>query len=108
MNVEDSDWIAIPQVAGIVGVPMMPGLAEAEGETIVFDKPGGRIMEARLHGSIPVDEVSAWYQIALPANGWVSQSGGSYQRQGEILMLAIVADDAETSVLVSLAPDESQ
>jgi hypothetical protein len=118
---EDSDWIALPQVASIVGVPVMPGLHEAEDETIVFDKPGGRIMEARLEGTVSVDEVLAWYKVALNANGWqqwppagedgagldaTSAHGLHYRREGENLQLSIMVHDQGVDVHLSLAPLE--
>jgi len=113
LRAEDSDWIALPQVAGIVGVPIMPGLQEAEDETIVFDKPGGRIMEARLEGDVTSDDVQAWYQIALEANGWRVDSVADskvpvFWRDGEILQLFIMVHDQGVDVHLSLAPLDPQ
>ena len=36
-------------IAGLNDVPLMPGLTPL-GETLVFDKPGGRIAEATFNG----------------------------------------------------------
>ena len=109
---EDSDWIAIPQIGGIVGVPAMPGMIESKSETIVFDKPEGRLMEARLQGPASPSEVHAWYKVALVANGWVEKDGPSnawlwFVREGEVLQLNAAPRDGGTELFLSLAPQKA-
>ena len=113
LRVADSDWIASPQVAGIVGIPIMPGFAEVDGETIVFDKPGGRIMESRLWGPSTLADVLSWYDIALPANGWAALDPGAdggrrFLRDGEILHLGVLPRDGGADIYLSLAPREDR
>ena len=59
------------EVAGIWSVPLMPGLTEIEEETIVFDKPEGRIIMAVAEGCIGEDRAFTFYETALAEIGWV-------------------------------------
>jgi len=78
------------QVAGIDGLFLMPGLQELEGEVVIFDKPGGRIIEAQAQGMVTARAVDAWYAESLKANGWKSSKlSGQYFKDGEMLQLAI-------------------
>ena len=68
-------------------------------------------MEARLQGPAKPDEVRAWYQVALVANGWVEKSGPSnawlwFAREGEVLQLNAAPRDDGTELFLSLAPQK--
>ena len=81
---------ADPQVAGVDGLFLMPGLQELVDEAVIFDKPGGRIIEAQAQGMVTARAVDAWYAQSLKANGWKSSKlSGQYFKDGEMLQLAI-------------------
>lgn len=76
-----------PFVPGFADVPVMPGLATAESEPLVFDKPGGRIVQAMLSGEVPRQAVLAFYDQTLPQLGWRRASDRVFVREGEELRL---------------------
>jgi len=76
-----------PFVPGTTDVPVMPGLASAESEPLVFDKPGGRIVQAVLSGEVPRQAVLAFYDQTLPQLGWRRAADRVFVRDGEELRL---------------------
>lgn len=84
-------------VAGLADVPLMPGLEEQAGSTVVFDKPEGRIVIAVAEGAVPVAAVRSYYESALTMRGWRAlppQFGAvSYARGGEVLEITIEPSD---------------
>lgn len=76
-----------PFVPGTTDVPVMPGLASAESEPLVFDKPGGRIVQAVLSGEVPRQAVLAFYDQTLPQLGWRRTADRVFVREGEELRL---------------------
>ncbi|WP_052709946.1 hypothetical protein [Azospirillum thiophilum] len=76
-----------PFVPGFADVPVMPGLAAAESEPLVFDKPGGRIVQAVLSGAVPRQAVLAFYDQTLPQLGWRRTADRVFVRDGEELRL---------------------
>jgi hypothetical protein len=96
-----------PQVAGIDGLFMMPGLQEVDGEAVIFDKPEGRIIEVLAHGTVSAGAVDAWYAQSLKAHGWKqSKLSGQYFKDGEALQLAIRQDASGVTLRFSLAPKD--
>lgn len=71
-------------VSTIEDLPLMPGLVEEAGG-LVFDSPGGRIVEAFATGEVSEGGVLAFYEETLPQLGWRPLGGGVYQREREIL-----------------------
>lgn len=71
-------------VSTIEDLPLMPGLVEEAGG-LVFDSPGGRIVEAFATGEVNQGAVRAFYGETLPQLGWRPLGGGVYQREREIL-----------------------
>ncbi|MDA0305630.1 MAG: hypothetical protein O3B76_05000 [Proteobacteria bacterium] len=65
-------------------LPLMPGLVEEAGG-VVFDSPGGRIVQAYASGNVSQGAVRAFYSETLPQLGWRPLSVGVYQRESEIL-----------------------
>jgi len=47
-------------VAGTEDVPLMPGLMPVPNSDVVFDKPEGRIVEARAEGATTREKVEAF------------------------------------------------
>ena len=91
-------------VAGIPDLPLMPGLKELPESGLVFDKPGGRIVEAFAQGSMTPQSVVAFYDKTLPQLGWQRAGRGSYLREGERLELDLGQDARGTMVHFRLLP----
>lgn len=71
-------------------VPLMPGLYEMLDESVVFDKPEGRIVEsAAASEDLASQEIRAYYRQALPQLGWNPVAEGTFVRQGESLTLRV-------------------
>lgn len=91
-------------VAGISDLPLMPGLKELPESGLVFDKPGGRIVEAFAQGSMAPHSVIAFYDETLPQLGWQRAGQGTYLREGERLELDVGQDARGTTVHFRLFP----
>lgn len=61
---------AFDYVDGLEAVPVMPGLHQSPEGSLIFDKPEGRILEARLSGDVDRERVLAYYRRTLPSLGW--------------------------------------
>jgi hypothetical protein len=75
-------------------IPLMPGLFELTDETVVFDKPEGRIVEtAAASETENMNKIKAFYDSALPQLGWarapLAAGAGDYIRQDEALSLRV-------------------
>lgn len=73
-------------ITGLNDVPLMPGLSPL-GETLVFDKPGGRIAEAVFTSRQGADAVARFYADTLPQLGWRAAGKDRYVRDREELAL---------------------
>src|SRR3546814_12331325 len=91
-------------VAGIPDLPLMPGLKELPHGGLVFDKPGGRIVEAFARGAIAPQSVIAFYDDTLPQLGWQREAAGAYLREGERPALDLGEDAEGTTVHFRLFP----
>ena len=91
-------------LSGIPDLPLMPGLQEAPASGLVFDKPGGRIVEAFAAGRVAPGKVTDFYASTLPQLGWQPGPVGSYLRDGEKLSLAIEEAEGGVTVQFTLAP----
>lgn len=74
-------------VAGINDLPLMTGLAPVAGQNVVFDAPGGRIVEAWAEGSVTREAVLSFYGSTLPQLGWTVAAPDLFRRDGETLRL---------------------
>ena len=75
----------------------MPGLVERVEETVFFDKPDGRIVQAVADiNEAPIESVREYYRASLPQFGWVLEGEGSYKRGSESLQLSF--EDAVSGV----------
>jgi len=68
-------------------LPLMDGLNEAEGGTMVFDSPSGRIFEALSSGKVSRQQVTQFYSETLPQLGWLETTPGHFVRDGEALKI---------------------
>ena len=74
-------------VSGIEDLPLMPGLGEIEGTAMIFDTPGGRIVEVSASGPVGRDQVVKFYAATLPHLGWSPAGETRFSREGETLEL---------------------
>lgn len=91
---------ASPFVPGLADVPAMPGLSSAETEPLVFDKPGGRIVQAMLSGPVKRNAVLAFYDQTLPQLGWKRAAERVFVRDGEELRLEFPTAPASGQTIV--------
>ena len=108
------DGIAdMPLVAGIEGVPLMPGLAEDAELTVIFDKPEGRIIDATAAGNVDLAAAHAYYRDALAETGWTPLlqkvvDGILVVRGREVLHVRLRREGSGIAVHFSLAPYEKE
>ncbi len=96
-------------MSGLGDVPVMPGLAPAEEEPLVFDKPGGRIAQSVMAGRVDRKAVLAFYNQTMPQLGWARMADTRFVREGEELRLEFVtrgaaAQAGRTTVRFILTP----
>ena len=85
-------------------LPLMAGLAEDPDDVLVFDNPGGRIVEVSATGDLSAIDVRAFYAATLPQLGWEALESDRYAREGEALTIAYAREGAVLRVRFSLAP----
>jgi hypothetical protein len=91
-------------VPGFEDMPLMFEL-DADEAPMVFDAPGGRIVEARASGHSSPTRVLAFYRETLPQLGWHATSPSTFVREGEQLRLNITEPKSgEVDVRFSLMP----
>ncbi len=91
-------------VAGIPDLPLMPGLQSLPDSGLVFDKPGGRIVEAFAEGDVEAQAVHGFYDQTLPQLGWRREAAGAYLREGERLRLDLSEEAGHLTVHFRLFP----
>lgn len=86
-------------------VPLMPGLYEMLEDSVVFDKPEGRIAEsAAATEKLAGEEIRHYYRETLPQLGWDPAGGDTFTRAGESLTLRIENQDGYNIVRFMVAP----
>src|SRR5215469_11521233 len=85
-------WAEDRFVAGINDLPLMAGLAPVAGQNVVFDAPGGRVVEAWAAGSVTREAVLSFYGSTLPQLGWTIAAPDLFRREGETLRLEFPPD----------------
>jgi hypothetical protein len=92
-------------VPGINDLPLMPGLGAAAEESVVFDTPAGRIIEATAHGEATADDVLKFYARTLPQLGWSEVARNQFRREDEVLRIEFPrAEGGGIMVRFSLVP----
>jgi hypothetical protein len=86
-------------------LPLMQGMAEKPDDTVVFDKPGGRIVEFSAGTSATPAAVRGFYQQALPPLGWKSLQSSTFARDNETLKIDFDKTGGETVVHFTLTPN---
>lgn len=86
-------------------IPLMPGLKELTDQTLVFDKPEGRIIESVAEiESQSVGDIKHFYQDTLPQLGWTRIAEMSYVRQDEHLYLDFETYEGQNFMRVMVSP----
>ncbi|MDO8607058.1 MAG: hypothetical protein Q7R40_11015 [Phaeospirillum sp.] len=86
-------------------LPLPPGLTEVAGSGIVFDSPGGRIVEAFASGPIKSAEALRFYAATLPQLGWTRESDTLYRREAEVLRLDPAPQGKGVTIRFAVSPE---
>ena len=74
-------------------LPLMAGLTEITGSTLVFSKPHGRIVEVVAEGvknkEINKVKIFEFYTQTLPQLGWTRTGTSSWERESEKLFIKV-------------------
>ena len=92
-------------LSGVEDLPLAPGLREVTHAGMVFDTPGGRIVEAYAVGSGNADDFLGFYRRTLPQLGWRRLDGDRYAREGERLVIEVSRRDAALTVQFRITPE---
>jgi len=86
-------------------IPLKPGLVELSDQTLVFDKPQGRIVEsiAKIENGTDND-IRLYYKQSLPQLGWEYKDTGLYSRKQEHLHLSFENHEGQRFLRVMLEP----
>ena len=91
-------------LSGLDDVPVMRGLTPVENKDLVFDTPGGRIVEGTVAGSVSRSAVRRFYRSTLPQLGWERLSDQEFSREGEKLRIGYSGNDGNLVVRFTLTP----
>ena len=86
-------------VEGIDDLPLMPGLVGVADQSLVFDKPDGRIVQAVAAGRVQASAVRSFYADTAPQLGWKSAGEGRFTRDGESLRIELIDSGAPGGAL---------
>lgn len=92
-------------LAHVEDLPLPGGLVEDPDARVSFDKAGVRIVEAAASGDVAPDAVTRFYRETLPSLGWAPVGPGAWQRDGEVLRIAVVEAGPPVRVQFTIAPD---
>ena len=93
-------------LAGFDDLPVMPGLSAVDGAGIVFDTPGGRIIEGYAEGAVTQASVGQFYDKTLPQLGWTRVAKNEFRREGEHLKIDFKGKDQTLTVRFTLSPEK--
>jgi hypothetical protein len=86
-------------------VPAMPGLVETTDQTMVFDKPDGKIALVTAQAKSKTQaQVEGFYAEVLPQLGWKKTKQNHYVRDGETLVMTFSPLQGGIGVQFSLSP----
>ena len=91
-------------VFGFEDLPLMDGLTQVAQDSVLFDTPQGRIVQATAVGPIDKDSVLTFYRTTLPQLGWIMAGDAEFQREGEILKLEFSERDSQLEVRFLIEP----
>lgn len=87
-------------------VPVMPGMEEVPGASVVFDAPSGRIAQvhARLLPGKTAQDMMRFYDLTLSQMGWRKTAPLTYEREEERLTLSTDPEEGANAVVFRLEP----
>ncbi len=86
-------------------VPIMPGLLEVKDQTMVFDKPDGKIaIVSAVSKDLSGAQILAFYEGILPQFGWKKIKQNQYVRGKEGLELTVLGKSSGAGVQFTLSP----
>lgn len=88
-------------------IPLMPGFFEVEDESLVFDKPDGKIaVSVAVSRPVPTENILTFYRQTLPQLGWTAtdKPGKLWARGDERLHLSIEERPGKAAIRFELAP----
>lgn len=85
-------------------LPLMSGLSEVRDVGVIFDKPGGRIVEAYAVGPVASAAVEQFYGETLPQLGWQRTGRLRFEREGERLEIGFGGQDGSLTVRFDITP----
>lgn len=91
-------------VAGIAALPLIPGLYLVNGETVIFEKPAGRLVRATAKGNRTKETFWQFYEDTLPQLGWQTIKRGNFVRDGESLKIKVEENASQIIARFTLAP----
>ena len=95
-------------IAGIADLPLIPGLYLVNEETVIFEKPTGRIVRAIAKGRCTEEAFWQFYEDALPQLGWQTIKRGRFVRDGETLNIKVEENGSQIIARFSVAPASKQ
>ncbi len=102
---------SLPAVAAQTGyssiiddLPLMKEMTEKPDDTVVFDKPAGRIIEITAETSAAMPEIRKFYDDTLPPLGWKMSAPLKFIRDNEMLKIRIEQTEETTLVHFTLTP----
>ncbi|CAK0780137.1 Carboxypeptidase regulatory-like domain-containing protein [Azospirillaceae bacterium] len=91
---------------GFEDLPLMPGMSPMPGESLIFDKPGGRIVQAAAQGRVKEADVQKFYAQTMPQLGWRPVAINRFERDGEFLKIEFPRASGHTlTVRFTLSPN---
>ncbi len=89
----------------LTDIPLMPGLIDMPDDTLYFDKPEGRIIEATAAlGDLRAEDVILYYQATLPQFGWGRVGKTSFFRENEYLDISFESRGDSDLVKIMIRP----
>ena len=86
-------------------VPLMDGLQELDLDTLLFDKPSGRIVQATAVGKgVKASAIAQFYRRTLPQLGWRNVAPNVFIREGEVLEIETVDSGDYGTIHFSVKP----
>lgn len=86
-------------------MPIMEGLIELTEQTVVFDKPEGRIVESvAAMGQKNPQSVLKYYDDTLPQLGWARIEDRTFRREQEFLKIALETSQGQNFLRLTVAP----
>jgi len=87
----------------VTDLPLMASMTERTEEALLYDKPGGRIVEVVAEGTASRQATIAFYADTLPQLGWAA-AGGGFERDGERLKILYEQSGNTLIVRISINP----